>query len=153
MTISKRPADKTRKDAKETYELSVRMKRIFGKSRLELVLTVFEENHRECFVYETFFESLICYLRKKYQVCNSCRYLPIPEYFKILQSHREGERCKMIISRNPLESQYKVADFTAEFKVLNRSLRVLPQTTSLIFSGKLSNQPIISEFSALIDHI
>ena len=68
MTISKRPTDKTRKDAKEIYELSVRMKRIFGKSRLELVLTVFEENHRECFVYETFLESLICYLREKYQV-------------------------------------------------------------------------------------
>ena len=68
MTISKRPSDKTRKDAKEIYELSVRMKRIFGKSRLELVLTVFEENHRECFVYETFLESLICYLREKYQV-------------------------------------------------------------------------------------
>ena len=122
LTISKRPTEKTRKDAKEIYELSVRMRRIFGKSRLELVLTVFEENHRECAVYETFLERLICYLREKYQVCNACRYLPIPEYFKILQSDREDGRCKMIISRNPLESQYKVADFTAEFKVFNRSL-------------------------------
>ena len=98
------------------------MKRIFGKSRLELVLTVFEEDHRECVVYETFFESLIGYLGEKYQVCNSCRYLPIPEFFKILQSDREDGRCKMIISRNPLESHYQVADFTAEFKVFNRSL-------------------------------
>ena len=107
---------------KEIYELSVRMRRIFGKSRLELVLTVFEENHRECFVFETFLESLICFLREKYQVCNSCRYLPIPEYFKILPSDREDGRCKMIISRNPVESQYKVADFTGEFQVFNRSL-------------------------------
>ena len=94
----------------------------FTTARLELVLTVFEENHRECLVYETLVESLICYLREKYQVSNSCRYLPIPEYFKILPSDREDGRCKMIISRNPVESQYKVADFTAEFQVFNRSL-------------------------------
>ena len=111
---------------KETYELSVRLKRIFGKSKLELLLQIFEENHPECVVYESFVEKLISYLREKYQVCNSCRYLPIPEYFKMLQSEEESEeetgKCKMIISKNPIESQYKVADFQAEFKVHNRSL-------------------------------
>ena len=84
MTIAK-VSDKLRKDVKETYELSVRMKRIFGKSKLELLLKVFEEEHsRECHVYEYVIEKLIIYLREKYEVPNSCRYLPIPEYFQIL---------------------------------------------------------------------
>ena len=68
MTISK-TSDKIRKDVKETYELSVRMKRIFGKSKLELLLKVFEKEHsRECAVYEYIIEKLIIYLREKYDV-------------------------------------------------------------------------------------
>ena len=46
----------------------------------------------------------------------------------MLQSEEESEeetgKCKMIISKNPIESQYKVADFQAEFKVHNRSLEL-----------------------------
>ena len=124
MTISKKQSEKTRKDVKETYELSVRLRRIFGKSKLELVLQIMEEDHPTIVIYQTWLETLISYLREKYQVCNSCRYLPIPEYFKILQSHEESGKCKMMISKNPLQSQYKVADFQKEFKVYNRSLEV-----------------------------
>ena len=124
MTISKKQSEKTRADVKETYELSVRLRRIFGKSKLELVLQILEEDHPTIVIYQTWLETLISYLREKYQVCNSCRYLPIPEYFKILQSHEEAGNCKMMISKNPLQSQYKVADFQKEFKVYNRSLEV-----------------------------
>ena len=145
MTISKKQGEKKRKDVKETYELSVRLKRIFGKSKLELVLQMFEENHPECVIYESYVEKLISYLREKYQVCNSCRYLPIPEYFKMLQSEEEAGKCKMMISRNPIQSQYKVADFQAEFKVDNRSRGVcsaLEQGLCLTFQLKLLIQPI-----------
>ena len=49
MTISN-PSDK-REDVKETYELSVRIKRILGKSKLELLLKVSEvEHNREYYV-------------------------------------------------------------------------------------------------------
>ena len=43
MTISN-PSDK-REDVKETYELSVRIKRILGKSKLELLLKVSDVEH------------------------------------------------------------------------------------------------------------
>ena len=80
---------------KETYELSVRMKRIFGKSKLELLLKVFEKEHsRECCVYEYIIEKLIIYLREKYEVSNACRYLPIPEYFQILSSSEQSDKCR-----------------------------------------------------------
>ena len=122
MTISK-VKDKTREDVKETYELSVRMKRIFGKSKLELLLKVFEEEHsRECYVYEYVIEKLIIYLRAKYDVSNSCRYLPLPEYFSTLSSHSRdtggpgGDKCRMIVSRNPHHSQYQPADFHLDHK-------------------------------------
>ena len=46
------------------------MKRIFGKSKLELLLKVFElsETSRECCVYEYVIEKLIIFLREKYEV-------------------------------------------------------------------------------------
>ena len=115
LTISK-ITDKTREDVKETYELSVRMKRIFGKSKLELLLKVFEEEHsRECYVYEYVIEKLIIYLREKYDVSNSCRYLPLPEYFSTLTSDTSGgpgaDKCRMIVSCNPHHNHYQSADF------------------------------------------
>ena len=120
LTISK-ISDKMRKDVKETYELSVRMKRIFGKAKLELLLKVFEEEHsRECYIYEYVIEKLITYLQEKYDVSNSCRYLPIPEYFHILSSseHSEqGDNCKMMISRNPRHSQHIPAHFAVDTEV------------------------------------
>ena len=121
LTISK-TTEKKRKDIKETYELSVRMKRIFGKSKLELLLKVFEEEHsRECYVYEYVIEKLIIYLREKYDVSNSCRYLPIPEYYRVLSSSEQTDKCKMMISRNPSSSQFLLADFTSDHKVLRRN--------------------------------
>ena len=94
------------------------MKRIFGKSKLELLLKVFEEEHsRECYVYEYVIEKLIIYLREKYDVSNSCRYLPLPEYFSTLSSDPGASKCRMMVSRNPHHSQYRPADFHLDHKV------------------------------------
>ena len=116
MTISN-PSDK-REDVKETYEFSVRIKRILGKSKLELLFKVSEvEHNREYNVYEYVIEKLIIYLREKYDVSNSCRYLPIPEYFSTLSSNDGADKCRMIVSRNPRHSQYYPADFHLDHKV------------------------------------
>ena len=97
------------KDFKEIHELSVRMKRIFGKAKLELLLKVVEHGNRESSVYECVIEKLIAYLSEKYEVPNPCRFLPIPEYLKTLEGSENPEytNFKMIITKNVKYSGYR----------------------------------------------
>ena len=81
MTIGRVPSHEA-KDSKELHELSIRMKRVFGKTKVEILLKAVEHGNRESLIYETVIEELIIYLREKYEVPNPCRFLPIPEYFK-----------------------------------------------------------------------
>ena len=134
-----------RKDVKETYELSVRMKRIFGKAKLELLLKVFEDEHsRECYIYEYVIEKLITYLQEKYDVSNSCRYLPIPEYFHILSSSEQGDNCKMMISRNPQHSQHIPAHFAVDTEVCRSDIDVLQcfKSATLFFNDAIVFQKV-----------
>ena len=78
------------------------MKRIFGKAKLELILKVVEHGEKEISIYELVIEKLIAYLGEKYQVPNTCRFLPIPEYFKTLEGTDKQYHTsyKMIITKN-----------------------------------------------------
>ena len=69
------------------------MKRIFGNAKLELSLKVVEHGNRESLIYESF----------------PCRFLPIPEYFKILHGSENPEyiNFKMIITKNVKYSGYR----------------------------------------------
>ena len=109
LAIGKVPSHEA-KDSTETHELSVRMKRMFGKSKLELLLKVVDHGNRESLINETIIEEMIIYLREKYEVPNSCRFLPIPEYFKTLQTTENPEytNFKMIITKNAKYSGYRV---------------------------------------------
>ena len=80
-------------DVKETFELSITMKRIFGKTKLDLLLKTFDSNSREYLIYENVLENMIGYLREKYKVSNSSgsKYLPLAEYFKVLKSCEKQE--------------------------------------------------------------
>ena len=94
--------NKERKDLKEMHELSVRMNRVFGKEKLELLLKVVEQGDKEISIYESGIEGLIEYLSEKYKVPNTCRFLPIPEYFVTLEGKKSQEHshCKIIMSKN-----------------------------------------------------
>ena len=85
------------------------MRRIFGKTKLEIKLKVVEHGNRESLIYELVIEELIIYLREKYEVPNPCRFLPIPEYFKTLKSSENPEftNFKMIITKNMKYSGYQ----------------------------------------------
>ena len=116
------------KDVKEIHDLSVRMKRIFGISRLEVLLKVVEQGNRESLIYETIIEEFIIYLRGKYEVPNPCRFLPIPEYFKTLREPNKPEdtHSKMIITKNMKFSGYRVL---ADVKGLDYEHSVLALAT------------------------
>ena len=101
-------ATKDGKDFKEVHELSVKMTRIFGKTKLDLLLKLVEQENTESLIYESIIEKLIKYLKEKYGVTNPCRFLPIPEYVTTLKGSDNPEytNFKMIITKNVKCSGY-----------------------------------------------
>ena len=76
------------------------MKRIFGNTKLELLLKVAEKGNHESIIYESVIEELIIYLKEKYEVSNPCRFLPIPEYIKTLKCSNKIKNLNIILTKN-----------------------------------------------------